>query len=65
VVSFVSSPGQSTPLLDHTVQGLIGMLRGVEISSNYRGFTGALFLDTVHRHEPGVVGAVSSRVGDS
>ena len=32
VVSFVWGPGQSTPVHDHTVWGLIGMLRGAESS---------------------------------
>lgn len=30
VVSFVWGPGQSTPIHDHTVWGLVGMLRGAE-----------------------------------
>jgi len=35
VVSFVWGPGQSTPIHDHTVWGLIGMLRGAELSQRY------------------------------
>ena len=35
VVSFVWGPGQRTPVHDHTVWGLIGMLRGAEISRNF------------------------------
>jgi len=35
VVSFVWGPGQKTPIHDHRVWGLIGMLRGAEISQNY------------------------------
>ena len=35
VVSFVWGPGQSTPVHDHTVWGLIGMLRGSENSTSY------------------------------
>src|SRR5471032_1400575 len=34
VVSFVWGPGQITPVHDHRVWGLIGMLRGEEISQN-------------------------------
>jgi predicted metal-dependent enzyme (double-stranded beta helix superfamily) len=50
---------------DHTVWGLIGMLRGAEISRNYRAdSSGALVVDTVHHLEPGVVSAVSPRIGD-
>lgn len=35
VVSFVWGPGQKTPVHDHRVWGLIGMLRGGEISQNF------------------------------
>ncbi len=35
VVSFVWGPGQTTPIHDHTVWGLIGMLRGAEDSQPY------------------------------
>ena len=35
VVSFVWGPGQATPIHDHTVWGLIGMLRGSEICQPY------------------------------
>jgi predicted metal-dependent enzyme (double-stranded beta helix superfamily) len=36
VVAFVWGPGQETPIHDHTVWGLIGMLRGAETSQGYR-----------------------------
>jgi predicted metal-dependent enzyme (double-stranded beta helix superfamily) len=36
VVSFVWGPGQSTPVHDHRIWGIIGMLRGAEISQSYR-----------------------------
>lgn len=36
VVSFVWGPGQRTPVHNHTVWGLIGMLRGAEIAQNFR-----------------------------
>ena len=35
VVSFVWGPGQSTPIHDHGVWGMVGMLRGSEISENF------------------------------
>lgn len=66
VVSFVWGPGQATPIHDHTVWGLIGMLRGGEISQGYQlGNDGRL----VPRGEPvrlapGDVEAVSPRIGD-
>lgn len=65
VVSFVWGPGQATPVHDHTVWGLIGMLRGAEYSQPY-----ALQGDAVVpqgeavRLEPGQVEAVSPTVGD-
>jgi 3-mercaptopropionate dioxygenase len=36
IVSFVWGPGQATPIHDHTVWGLIGMLRGAESAQAYR-----------------------------
>ncbi|WP_326523563.1 cysteine dioxygenase [Sphingomonas sp.] len=35
VVSFVWGPGQATPVHDHTVWGLVGMLRGCEASQRF------------------------------
>jgi predicted metal-dependent enzyme (double-stranded beta helix superfamily) len=66
IVSFVWGPGQSTPVHDHTVWGLIGVLRGAEIAQAYRVQPdGAL---TEHgapqRLERGTVDAVSPRIGD-
>ena len=36
VVSFVWGPGQATPIHNHTVWGLVGVLRGCERSQAYR-----------------------------
>ena len=36
VVSFVWGPGQRTPIHDHQVWGLVGVLRGAEYSQSYR-----------------------------
>ncbi|WP_431256713.1 cysteine dioxygenase [Roseateles chitinivorans] len=66
VVSFVWGPGQATPIHDHTVWGLIGMLRGAEDSQGYR-FTGPDELvpeGPPVRLSPGQVEAVSPRLGD-
>ncbi|KWR91606.1 cysteine dioxygenase [Cupriavidus sp. IDO] len=66
IVSFVWGPGQRTPIHDHTVWGLIGMLRGAEYSQPFA-------LDAAGRPvpqgegvrlEPGQVEAVSPTVGD-
>ncbi len=66
VVSFVWGPGQHTPVHDHTVWGLIGMLRGEEVAQPY-----VLGADGIARPEgevvrllPGQVEAVSPTIGD-
>ncbi|MFZ5936805.1 cysteine dioxygenase [Pseudomonas sp. HS6-2] len=66
VVSFVWGPGQQTPIHDHRVWGLIGMLRGAELAQGFlRDAKGAL---SPHgpsvRLVPGQVEAVSPRIGD-
>jgi 3-mercaptopropionate dioxygenase len=36
IVSFVWGPGQRTPVHDHTVWGLVGVLRGCELATRYQ-----------------------------
>lgn len=66
VVSFVWGPGQATPIHDHTVWGLIGMLRGAEDSQAFaRTADGRWAPDGAsHRLQPGQVEAVSPTIGD-
>lgn len=65
IVSFVWGPGQSTPVHDHTVWGLVGVLRGAEISQPFRREAGGLVPDgPPHRLDPGQVEAVSPTIGD-
>lgn len=66
VVSFVWGPGQSTPIHDHTVWGLIGMLHGAERSVNYArsGAAGRLAKTGEELLTPGTVTAVSPAIGD-
>ncbi|MEC4024264.1 cysteine dioxygenase [Pseudomonas fulva] len=66
VVSFVWGPGQRTPIHDHRVWGLIGMLRGAELAQGFaRGANGALQTEGAPvRLEPGQVEAVSPALGD-
>ncbi|MEV4779426.1 cysteine dioxygenase [Burkholderia sp. LMU1-1-1.1] len=66
VVSFVWGPGQSTPIHNHTVWGLIGLLRGAEISQDYRRRADGLLekVGEPQRLETGVVTAVSPTLGD-
>lgn len=65
VVSFVWGPGQKTPVHDHTVWGLVGVLRGAELSTSFiRGSDGRLIAQPQERIEAGAVVAVSPRLGD-
>ncbi|MBN9427041.1 MAG: cysteine dioxygenase [Burkholderiales bacterium] len=67
VVSFVWGPGQRTPIHDHTVWGLIGMLRGAERGIRYRREADGRLLPLDEAGallEPGDVEAVSPTVGD-
>ena len=66
VVSFVWGPGQATPVHDHTVWGLIGVLRGAELSQAYtRAADGKLAkCGAPERLTPGSIGAVSPGIGD-
>lgn len=45
LVSFVWGPGQCTPVHNHLMWGLIGMLRGEEVSTSYT-FEGAQLVAT-------------------
>jgi len=65
VVSFVWGPGQGTPIHDHRVWGLVGVLRGEEISVSYaRSGDGSLEAGPAERLPQGSVGAVSPDIGD-
>jgi len=65
VVSFVWGPGEGTPVHDHTVWGLVGVLRGAEISQPFRQTLDGLAPGgPATRLEPGQVEAVSPRIGD-
>ena len=65
VVSFVWGPGQTTPVHDHTVWGLIGMLRGSEIGENFSAAAdGTLTKIGEEALSPGMVSAVSPSIGD-
>ncbi|MGE8467317.1 MAG: cysteine dioxygenase [Pseudomonas putida] len=66
IVSFVWGLGQQTPIHDHRVWGLIGMLRGAEYSQGFaRTEQGTLLpAGAPVRIDPGHVEAVSPRIGD-
>ncbi|MDE1172634.1 MAG: cysteine dioxygenase [Parvibaculaceae bacterium] len=66
IVSFVWGPGQSTPVHDHTVWGLVGVLRGAEKAQRFAWQPNGELAST---GEPelltsGDVDAVSPAVGD-
>ena len=66
VVSFVWGPGQCTPIHDHTVWGVIGMLRGAEVCQAYEvnGIAEPRAVGKPERLEPGQVGFVAPSIGD-
>lgn len=65
VVSFVWGPGQTTPIHDHTVWGLIGMLRGAETGQRFDvGGDGSLIPGATDLLEQGDVDVVSPTLGD-
>ncbi|CAN5251951.1 cysteine dioxygenase [soil metagenome] len=65
VVSFVWGPGQATPIHDHMVWGLVGVLRGAETSQAYTWRDEAFTTDGLpQRLAPGAVEAISPRLGD-
>ena len=65
VVSFVWGPGQKTPVHDHTVWGVIGMLRGGETCTPFRREAGGVVpAGEAVTLRPGDVDAVSPSIGD-
>ena len=65
LVSFVWGPGQKTPIHDHTVWGVIAMLRGAELEQHYRQTNeGMVAVGPESRLEPGEVACVSPTIGD-
>ncbi|WP_443478577.1 cysteine dioxygenase [Novosphingobium aerophilum] len=66
VVSFVWGPGQATPIHDHRVWGLVGVLRGAENVQNFRRRPDGTFVqqgETGQLRE-GEVEAIDPQVGD-
>ena len=66
VVSFVRAPGQSTPIHDHTVWGLIGLLRGSESCQPYSRMSDGRWVPAGFQIDmlPGDIEAVSPNIGD-
>jgi len=66
VVSFVWGPGQKSPIHDHTVWGIVGILRGAEFEQSYTRTSDGRFVEqgAPARLERGEVTAVSPEIGD-
>jgi predicted metal-dependent enzyme (double-stranded beta helix superfamily) len=66
VVSFVWGPGGRTPVHDHTVWGLVGVLRGAERCEEYEPRPDGTVLPRGQAHvmRPGMIEAVSPTIGD-
>jgi len=66
VVSFVWGPQQRTPIHNHTVWGLVGVLRGAERSQPYAPDAQGWMrpIGAPHLVQAGEIEAVSPRVGD-
>jgi predicted metal-dependent enzyme (double-stranded beta helix superfamily) len=66
VVSFVWGPGQKSPIHDHTVWGMVGILRGAESEQSYSRTGDGRFMEegTPVRLDKGEVTAVSPAIGD-
>ena len=66
MVSFVWGPGVRTPIHDHTVWGIVGVMRGAENCLEYDPPQPGMpvRLRGQHRCEPGDVDKVSPTVGD-
>jgi len=65
LVSFVWGPGQKTPIHDHTVWGVIAMLRGAELEQHYRRSSGGMMaVGPEARLNEGEVSCVSPTIGD-
>ena len=66
VVSFVWAPGQTTPVHDHTVWGMVGVMRGAERCEEFELDPATARLRAIGSHHlpTGGVDLVSPRIGD-
>lgn len=66
IVSFVWGPGQKTPVHDHTVWGIVGVLRGAELSRRFAPGEPGQPMRCLgeERLDPGCVDYVSPDIGD-
>jgi len=65
LASFIWGPGQTTPVHDHTVWGMVGVMRGAELCEEYaRDAAGKLGKTGAHHVAPGGIDLVSPTIGD-
>lgn len=64
IVSFVWGPGQKTPIHNHRIWGLVGVLRGAELNTPYSEQGGKLQPGPTMRLTAGQIEAVSPEIGD-
>lgn len=65
LASFIWGPGQTTPVHDHTVWGMVGVMRGAELCEEYAyDASGKLGKTGAHRVAPGAIDLVSPTIGD-
>jgi predicted metal-dependent enzyme (double-stranded beta helix superfamily) len=65
LVSFVWGPGQKTPIHNHTIWGVIAVLRGAELAQRYELDAGRLVaVGPEERLDPGSIDVVSPAHGD-
>jgi predicted metal-dependent enzyme (double-stranded beta helix superfamily) len=66
VVSFVWGPGQKTPVHDHTVWGMVGMMRGAELCRRFELAGPGVPMRASQQEKllPGQVDMISPTVGD-
>jgi len=64
VVSFVWGPGQCTPIHDHGTWGVVGMLRGAEVSTSFTQAASGMKEEMEFALNPGDVMLLSPAAGD-
>jgi predicted metal-dependent enzyme (double-stranded beta helix superfamily) len=66
VASFIWGPGHTTPVHDHTVWGMVGVMRGEELCDEFdvESDTGKLVCTCSHNAGVGEIDLVSPTVGD-
>lgn len=64
LASFIWGPGHTTPVHDHTVWGMVGVMRGAELCNEYTWDAGKLASTHAHQVGPGAIDLVSPTLGD-